>query len=198
MKKFVIGFLLATFSICVFLASLPVRADSAVPKDEEMEPYAFSNVLNVPRIKKQSSNFCWAACGASVCQYYKKANATQGIFAEKIGITTDKDASLLEMIPAFNQYGLYPQFLDEALPFGRVQSLIRYEEEPVLINTYHHAMVLDGYSTDGSNMIRCMDPDYGKYCHLSYYQLADPNGNRYPDPNRPNIYMHWEATLTNF
>ena len=52
MKKFVIGFLLATFSICVFLASLPVRADSAAPKDEEIEPYALSNTLNVPRIKK--------------------------------------------------------------------------------------------------------------------------------------------------
>ncbi len=199
MKKFVIGFLLAAFSICVFLASLPVRADSAVPKDEEMEPYAYSNVLNVPRIKKQSSKFCWAACGASICQYYRKPNASQSQFAAKIGITTDKDASMLEMIPAFNKYGLNPRFIDEPLAFGSVQNIIWYESDPILVNSIEHAMVLDAYITDfGINKVRCVDPDTGNYRYLKYDSFAAPGGDRYPDPEEPTLYMHWEATLYDF
>lgn len=199
MKKFVIGFLLATFSICVFLASLPVRADSAVPKDEEMEPYAYSSALNVPRIKKQSSKFCWAACGASICQYYKKPNASQSQFAAKIGIHTDVDASMLEMIPAFRQYGLNPRFIDEPLAFGSIQNIIWYESDPILINVIGHAMVLDAYTTDYNiKRIRCLEPDTGEYLYLDYAKLAEPDGNRFPDPNDPTRYMHWEATVYDF
>lgn len=205
MKKFVIGFLLAAFSICVFLASLPVRADSAVPKDEEMEPYAYSNVLNVPWVMQTGDHDCWAACGSSICKYYKKPNSSKEQFAIQAGKDINEEASLQEMIPGFKKYGLNPRFVRDSLPFGSVQNIIRYESDPILADVTGHAVVIDGYSSDLSadpekkDHVRYMEPDQrGGHFYMSYFELADPRGSGDPGPTAPNTNMRWIGTVYDF
>lgn len=198
MKKFVIGFLLATFSICVFLASLPVRADSAAPKDEEMEPYGFFptlKVLDVPVVGQIRDLECWAACGSSVCRYYGY-NVSKDQFAILTGITDNRMASFQDMIPTFNHYDLTPTEIIAPLSFNTVQSIIYNEAEPIIANVTYHAAVIDGYSYEARQKVRIMDPwDKGSRLYADYFELADKmgEGNVAPD-----VHMRWTRTLYGF
>lgn len=200
MKKFVIGFLLATFSICVFLASLPVRADSTAPGDEEIEPYAFPTfkVLGVPVVGQKREFECWAACGSSICRYFGYS-VSKDQFAILTGITDNRMATFQDMIPTFNRYGLTPTEVSTPFNFGSVQVNICNNADPIIANVYLHAIIVDGYSSNTSQKLRCMDPDKdGQYIYLDHFDLADPNGNGYPDPNDSERFMRWYTSLYNF
>lgn len=205
MKKFIIGFLSMALSASLLLISPPVYADSTLPGDEEMEPYAYSNVLNVPWVRQTGNHDCWAACGASICQYYKKPNSSKEQFAIQAGRDINQEASLEETIPGFNNYGLTPRFIRDSLPFGTVQSIIRYESDPILADVTGHAVVIDGYSTDmysdveRKEQIRYMEPDQrGGHFYISYFELADPKGHGDPGPIAPNTNMRWIGTVYDF
>lgn len=155
-----------------------------------------SKYLNIPNVKQQQTNWCWAGSSLSILNYYR-IYTSQCTFVSyvKTGKTAPEvcandSASTSEAQNGLNYFGVSSSYYSGALSFSSTKTEIAYSR-PVYVsigwldsnnNIYGgHAVVIDGYyeyTNVGYQELKYMDPwdgthhtrDYDAFVYTSHDQ----------------------------
>ena len=140
------------------------------------EPLLKEKTINVPQIKQEQSNWCWAACAEMVLRYYDDSTVRQCEFANELFNRTE--CCLEPSIPACNRpcempdiSNLYSrkhirsEFVDKAISFSKLQSEID-ADRPVEVAYFWkdlgkpgHSVIVRGWRIDGQEeFVHVNDP----------------------------------------
>ena len=127
--------------------------------------------LNVPNIKQQQSNWCWAGTSVSVLNYLGQPTTQQQFVGYVKGGLYNYPATSREIQNGLNYFGLTSTINRGTLSYDGFRSQINSNKPMItLINWKNggnigHFLVLDGYFKGINNMnyITYMDPWYGDH-----------------------------------
>lgn len=156
--------------------------------------YPTIDSINLPIETQQKSHWCWAACGASILNYYG-VYVSQGDFSITVkGNITNNDPATIypEVQNGLLYYGLTNHGFAGTLSFSSIQSNIYVYERPILArleksnHNGSHLVVLMGYNMSLGNDVMYMNPSYSSYQYDTYSSFVS------------NTYYYWTHTLDNF
>lgn len=132
---------------------------------------SLSNYIDVPNIRQEKSNWCWAACSKSVLGYYGKSVSQSDIVIYIYGSPVNESGTYYDMQSVLSNYKVYSRI--DSGPGGLSFYTIRSEiddRRPMITGKYGHAYVVRGYldiSGDFQYMY-ALDPYYGTYMTAIY------------------------------
>ena len=134
------------------------------------------NVIDVPQIKQEQPNWCWAACAEMVLLYYGGPATRQCDFANEIFGRTEcclKPSSPncnrpCEMPDVSNLYSsnhIHNRLVDKSVPFSKLQSEIDAGRPVEVVYFWRdwgkpgHSVIVRGWRTDGKEeFVHVNDP----------------------------------------
>ena len=130
------------------------------------EPFLNEKVINVPQIKQEQSNWCWAACAEMVFRYYDGAAARQCEFANELFGRTEccskpsspdcnKPCRKEDVSKLYSSKHICSTFVGSVVSFSKLQSEID-ADRPVEVAYFWgdkgetgHLVVVRGWRVDG-------------------------------------------------
>lgn len=184
---------LTALSLVLFITALFCANIFATDYEEGIEPYAlYYGYLGVPAIDQQPYDYgCWAACGASVCQYYGNYVSMED-FASNAGLDINKPQTIPVVKTALVKNG-FNSSIQTGLPSYTTIKTDINNGKTRLVDSDPHALVLEGYSEEYVQMVTFADsgwPFYGDYSDVEYYTLK-------PGADENPYYYRWYRSLYN-
>lgn len=135
--------------------------------------YPSTYSLDVPNIKQEKDQWCWAGTSVSVLKYYGKS-ISQTSFVNKVkGATLNLPATMYEVKRGLNAYGVNSSVSESPMSFSSLISNIYSNDNPVMAliqwtSGGGHYVNIDGYDEGSTDYITYMDPWYGDNFVKSY------------------------------
>lgn len=116
---------------------------------------------------------CWAAVGASICQF-RGNYVSKEQFAAKSGTPITQRASIYVVGNTLNSYGAVTSYQSGFMYFSSVKSHID-QNKTMAVNVFGHAVTLRGYNDDNTNLPQTifMDPATGRYDTYRHNDLIE-------------------------
>lgn len=152
---------------------MPLRAKQKY--NLSAEPLKVMRTLNVPFIKQEQTNWCWAACAEMVLEYYGNSSSDQCDFANwAFGGATcctlpssslcDKPVKDKKITDLYDHYNLKSSYVSADVPFGAL--VVEIEgSRPIEVGftfsgnkTGHVALVVGTDVINGKQVVRVNDP----------------------------------------
>ena len=153
--------------ILLSLIKVPVHA---IPMDYN---------IGVPIVQQAKTNWCWAACGAAVINYYG-GNITQYNFSFIVkGDSVNNDtATMAEEVYGLVSYGRHTHSFVGSLSFQDIQQNIYNWKRPIIVGLiYGHMVVISGYyaasGTGNEAVVMDPDPTYSGYQYWNMTSLSN-------------------------
>lgn len=139
------------------------------------EPVPNEKIINVPHIKQEQSNWCWAACAEMIFRYYGVSPTRQCDFANELfdrteccldpsGLNCNQPCEIENLSNLYSRKGINSKFLSETVPFSKLQSEIN-ADRPVEVVFYQkrkkrgHLIILHGWRITGTEkFVHVNDP----------------------------------------
>ena len=153
---------------------VPLRVKKRKPINFR-EPVPNEKIINVPQIKQEQSNWCWAACAEMVFCYYGVTPARQCDFANELFGRTEccsdpsspncnQPCEIENLSNLYSRKGINSRFLGETVPFSKLQSEIN-ADRPVEVVFYQkskkrgHLIIVRGWRITGTEkFVHVNDP----------------------------------------
>ena len=160
------------------------------------EPLSNEKIINVPQIKQEQSNWCWAACAEMVLSYYDAPATQQCKFANKILGKTEcclepvspdcnKPCRKEDISKLYSSNYISSKFVGNVVSFSKLQSEIE-ADRPVEVAHFWgdngktgHLVIIRGWCVDGKEeFVYINDPgdSPGEDRIITYYELLTPYG----------------------
>jgi ABC-type bacteriocin/lantibiotic exporter with double-glycine peptidase domain len=135
--------------------------------------YPSSYSLDVPNIKQEKDQWCWAGTSVSVLKYYGKSISQTSFVNTVKGATLNQPATMYEVKRGLNYYGLNSSVSESPMSFSTLISNIYNSEKPVMpliqwTTGGGHFVNIDGYDDGSTDYITYMDPWYGDHYVKTY------------------------------
>ena len=130
------------------------------------EPLLSEKIINVPQIKQEQSNWCWAACTEMVLRYYEDSAVRQCEFANKLFNRTEcclepsspdcnRPCEMRDISSLYSSKNISSEFVDKAISFSKLHSEID-ANRPVEVAYFWrdwgkpgHLVIVCGWRIDG-------------------------------------------------
>lgn len=156
--------------------------------------YAYPTIfhINVPIVQQAKSNWCWAACGASLVNYCNGSSITQYNFSStvKSNTTNNSTATMTELCNGLTHYGVHNHLISGIISFDTIQANSHGQSRPVLArwswadsSLPGHVVVINGFDTSIGSYVMYMNPSASSYQVESYSYFVS------------NTYRHWTHTV---
>lgn len=167
-------------TLCILIAMLAFIASCViVPNSASATPTQY--YLSVPIIPQPKTNWCWAACGASVVAFMTNDFITPYDFSQTVmgNTVNNSTATLTQVVSGLNSYGLYATQYSNYISFSTIISQIGNNQRPILARLEYydlygnyiggHLVEIRGYHNETSSQtVSFMDPLYTNYRNMSY------------------------------
>ena len=152
------------------------------------EPIPSKKIINVPQIKQEQLNWCWAACAEMVLRYYGDTTTQQCEFANELFCQTEccsKPSSCCcnkpcweeDVSKLYSSNHIYSKFIKKNIPFSKLKSEIDANRPIEVAYSWRdrgetgHLAIVRGWCIDGKK---------------EFVYVNDPNDN--PGGNRMITY----------
>lgn len=125
--------------------------------------------IPIAKEDQERSNWCWAACGVTVLDYYDN-NVSQSTFVKKVkGEIVNETGYLSEIQDGLSYWDLSSKKTG-TLSLDTIEDEIYYRKRPIIgaMVPNAHSVVVDGYDLEGNGYVEYMDPDGGVYKLVTY------------------------------
>ena len=147
-------------TIGLFLA-LALAVSCATPY---VHAYPTLDTINILVTHQEKSNWCWAACGKAVVNYYGN-NITQSNFsmAVKNNSSNNSTATIGEICNGLSHWNIHNESFYGTLGFDAIRANIYYQNRPIIIRWQWktgggHVVVIKGYNESETQYVIYMDP----------------------------------------
>lgn len=152
----------------------------------------YSQLANFPVVHQSKSNWCWAACGEAILQYYGNTNVYQQdfVFYVKYGDLSDNPGDFDEITAGLSHWNVSSSYNNYTYSFNNIITDIFNNTRPVLIRwawqdsggnflNIGHDVIICGYNSYDQYVVY-MNPEsyqleYDTYANVVY----DSSENRY-------------------
>jgi len=155
---------------------MPIRL-SKTTKIHLQGPSLGTKTLNVPQIKQEQTQWCWAGCADMVLHYYGNSGAKQCEFANFLfsqssccqtpsGSNCNKPCQVPDVKKVFNKWGIKSSSKSGTVPFSVLRTQIDLGMPVEVAYAWsggggHVAIVRGWGKNDKGNFVRVNDPAYG-------------------------------------
>ena len=140
------------------------------------EPPPKEKIIDVPRIKQEQPNWCWAACAEMVLRYYDRPAIRQCDFANELFDRTeccaepsspdcDRPCEMLDISNLYSSKHIHNKLVDRAVPFSKLQSEIDANRPVEVVYFWRdwgepgHSVIVHGWYADGNDeFVHVNDP----------------------------------------
>lgn len=157
---------------------MPLRVQRGTSISFE-EPLPDEEIINVPQIKQEQRNWCWAACAEMILYYYRGTAGTptqQCKFADKLFCETEccsepyssacnRPCEIRDVSALYSSQGIHSKLVNNPVPFSTLQSEIG-DGRPVEVAYFRrdseepgHLVIVRGWRIDGNEeFVHVNDP----------------------------------------
>ncbi len=143
------------------------------------EPLPNEKVINVPQIKQEQSNWCWAACAEMILHYYGGTTGTtiqQCEFADELfgrteccsepsSLACNRPCEIRDVSDLYSSQDIHSELVNNPVPFSTLQSEIG-DGRPVEVAYFWgdnggpgHLVIVRGWRIDGNEeFVHVNDP----------------------------------------
>ena len=174
---------------------MPLRINRGKPINFQ-EPILSEKIINVPQIKQEQLNWCWAACAEMVQRYYDGTATQQCEFANELFCQTEccskpsssccnKPCRKEDVSKLYSSKQIYSKFIKGIVPFSKLQSEINADRPIEVAYSWGdrgetgHLVIVRGWRIDGKNeFVYVNDPDdsLGENRIVTYSELRAAYG----------------------
>ena len=140
------------------------------------EPLPNEKTINVPQIKQEQSNWCWAACTEMVLHYYGGTTTRQCDFVNELFDRTEcclepsspncnRPCGIQDISNLYSSKHIHNKLVDKAVPFSKLQSEIDANRPVEVVYFWRdweepgHSVIVHGWRTDGKGeFVHVNDP----------------------------------------
>lgn len=161
------------------------------------KPLPNEKIINVPQIKQEQSNWCWAACAEMVLRYYDGSAVRQCEFANELFDRTEcclepsspacnRPCEMLDISNLYLSKHIHSKLLEKAVPFFKLQSEIDADRPVEVVYFWRdwgkpgHSVIVHGWRIDGQEeFVHVNDPADGPATMsgiVAYSELLIPYG----------------------
>lgn len=154
-------------------------------------------IINVPEIKQEQFNWCWAACAEMVIHYYAGPATRQCDFANELFDRTEccsepsnpncnRPCEMLDISNLYSNRHIHSQLVDKAVPFSKLQSEIDADRPVEVVYFWRdwekpgHSVIVRGWRIDGEEeFVHVNDPANSSTTMsgiVAYSELLAPYG----------------------
>ena len=161
------------------------------------EPLRNEKIINVPQIKQEQSNWCWAACAEMVLRYHGGSAIRQCEFANELFDRTEcclepsspacnRPCEMLDISNLYSSKRIHSKLVEKAVPFSKLQSEINANRLVEVVYFWRdwgkpgHSVIVRGWRIDGQEeFVHVNDPADGPATMsgiVAYSELLIPYG----------------------
>lgn len=166
-------FVTRVVAVAVFMAILlcmPTKASA----------YPISYELNFPTVQQEKTNWCWAASGCAVIEYYGTRVSQAGFVRTLRGNENNEGGTMADIQQGLLNYSISSTLLSSALTLAQIRMSTYSSRQPVIAGIAWtagggHAVVVIGYIDDPNlddRTVIYMDPWYGEILTSEYSEFA--------------------------
>ena len=138
--------------------------------------YPMNDFIRVLPALQETNNWCWAACGQSVLDYFGRYVSQSDFCEATLGGVYDETTTPYHMRGGFRRYGVDSRVIRSYLNFDSIKTEISIRRRPILIGLdfsdrrTKHMVLANGYvmRPTGMDYVSIMDPAVGRFYLPSY------------------------------
>jgi len=143
----------------------------------------YSQLSNFPVVHQNKTNWCWAACGEAILQYFGNTNVYQQdfVYYVKGGDLSNNPADFDEITSGLSHWNVSSTYTNSTYSFNNIETDIYNYQRPILIRwawkngdgslaDIGHVMIICGYNSYDASVFY-MDPnsyqlEYDTYTYM--------------------------------